>query len=133
MGVPVAHTTATGTFSSEIPYPRLSLFLYAPTRVDLWPAFLRAERVRVEMAYYHETWMTDADGEILSRVPPGVEGYMPAEVNLPASPPRPRRPQPAFGISPFAYVFDEVANLLLAPRYRRSVRRHRRRAGAPRC
>lgn len=131
LSVPVAQTTATGTFSSEIPLPRLSLFLYAFTRVDLWLKFLGADRVRVEMPYYHETWITDADGEILCRVPPDVEGYALAEVTLPDLPPSPRRPQPAFGISLFAYLFDEVANLLLTSRYRRAVRRYYGRHMAP--
>lgn len=122
--VPMVHTTATGTFGSEVPYPRLSLFLYAPTRVDLWRRFLQTDTARVEMAYYDETWVADADGGIISRVPPGAEDYALAEIALPAPSLRPQQPQPTFGISSFAYLFDEAANLLLTPRYRRRVRRH---------
>jgi hypothetical protein len=123
LGVPVIQTTATGTFSSEIPRPRLSLLLYAFTRVDLWSKLLRSSNVRVEMPFYPETWVTNAEGEVLARVPPGVEGYARSEVTLPDSPPFSHGAQPPYGISPFAYLFDRLGNALLAPRYRRQVRR----------
>lgn len=123
LGVPVIQTTATGTFSSEIPRPRLSLLLYAFTRVDLWGKFLRSPDVRVEMPFYQETWVANAEGEVLARVPAGVEGYARREVALPDCPPFSPGTQPPYGISPFAYLFDRLGNALLTPRYRRQVRK----------
>gem|GEM_PF-6445914 len=53
-----------------------------------------------------------------------------ASITFPDAPLAPRR-QPCFGISPAAYLFDALANLLLAPLYRRAVRRHHGQRMAP--
>ncbi len=131
LGVPVVNTAATGTFRSPIPLPRLSTLLFALTRVDLWPKILGARSMEVEMPFYHETWVTDRTGQVLARAEPGQEGYALATVTLPDERPRPQGEQPPFGISPFAYAFDEIGNLLLAPVYRQKVRRALGRRMAP--
>ena len=131
LGVPVVNTTGTGTFSSGIPMPRVSLAVYALFRPDLWPAIPRADRVRVEATYFPETYVADAGGQVLDRVPPGREGVALAEVALADASPAPAGPPPRFGVSPFAYAFDRFANGLLGPVYRRRVRRAHGRHMAP--
>lgn len=72
----------------------------------------QAEQVRIEAGYFNESYAADACGQILSQVPPGVEGYTIAEVNCPASPPQPSGRQPSFGLSAAAYGLDTFANLI---------------------
>jgi predicted amidohydrolase len=123
LGVPVVNTTGAGTFVSRIPLPRLSMAVYALFRPDLWPAILRADQVRVEATYFPETYVANAGGRVLERVPADCEGCAVAEVSLADELPIPPiGPPPPFGISSFAYAFDRFANAVLAPVYRHGVR-----------
>lgn len=122
LGVPVVNTTGTGTFSSRVPLPRLSLAVYALFRPDLWPQVACADQIRVEATYFSETYVADGEGRVLDQVPAGHEGYALAEVTLAPASPVPFGPPPRFGLSPFAYAVDRFANAALAPIYRRGVR-----------
>lgn len=122
LGVPVVNTTGTGLFLSAIPMPKLSLAAYTISRPDLWRYLPMTEGLRVEAGYFQDTYIADAQGKVLAQVAPGAEHYVVAETKIPESTPQPSTPQPAFGISPFAYMFDEFANTVFAPLYRDSVR-----------
>ncbi len=124
LGVPVVNTSGAGYFASEIPLPRLSALLYGLFRPDLWGRIARSERVTVDASYLHETYIAAATGDVRARVPPGEEGFVVAQVPLLDAPPQTAGPQPAFGLSPFAYLYDHIGNLLLTPVYRRGARRH---------
>ncbi len=134
LGVPVVNTTGAGDFVTELPLPRASALVYALFRPDLWARIVRTARVQVRTGYFHETYVADAAGQVLAQVPAEEEGYVVAEVALAAAPPQPAGPQPAFGLSPFVYLYDWLANFLLARVYRREVRRRYGVQGAsPRC
>ena len=122
LGVPVVNTTGTGIFSSAVPSPKVSLAAYLLMRPDFWKYISQADAVRVEAGYFNETYIADADGRVLQRVPPEVEAGTLAEVALADTPPQPRGEQPPFGISTFAYWFDAFANWILASAYRRGIR-----------
>ncbi len=123
LGVPVVNTTGTGHFSSGIPLPHLSLAMYGVTRPDLWPYLPRAGAARIETAYFNETYVADASGRVLAQVPPETEHYALAQVTLAEALPRPRTAQPDFGLPASVYQFDDFANSVLAPVYRRQARR----------
>ena len=127
LGVPVVNTTGTGIFSSTVPSPRASLAIYALAHPGLWKYIPQAEAVRIETGYFNETYVADAAGQVLQRVPPEVEACALAEVTLADAPPQPRGKQPPFGISALAYAFDVYVNRLSSLVYRRGVRRIRRR------
>ena len=129
--VPVVNTTGTGKFSSPVPLPHLSLGIYAMMRPDLWGQLAQAQAARVETGYFNETYVADATGRVLQRVPPEVEGYALAEVTLADSPPQPQGKQPSFGLSVWPYLADEFANVMLAPVYRKGIRRAHGRRMAP--
>jgi len=122
LGVPVVNTTGAGTFKSCLPLPRLSLAIYVLARPDLWKYIPRASEVYVKAGYFQETYIADADGQVLDRVPPGSEDFALAEIALPESLPAPRGRQPRFGISALSYAFDDFANIVLASAYQRKVR-----------
>jgi predicted amidohydrolase len=128
LGVPVVNTTGTGVFSSGVPSPRASLAI-----LGLWKYIPRADAVRIETGYFNETYVANAAGQVLQRVPPEIEACALAEVTLADAPPQPRGKQPPFGISVLAYVFDVYMNRLSSLVYRRNVRRIRGRVvpGSP--
>jgi predicted amidohydrolase len=121
--VPVVNTTGIGSFSSRLPCPRLSLTAFAFTAPWLLKYIPQADRLSIEANYFNETYIADAAGQVLHRVPPGVEGYALSQVTVPEAPPIPKDPQPAFGISEFAYLFDTLAKMGLAVEYRRKIHR----------
>ena len=125
LGVPVVNTTGTGIFSSAVPSPKVSLVAYLLMRPDFWKYISQTDAVRIETGYFNETYIADAAGQVLQRVPPEVEACALAEVALSDSPPQPRGEQPPFGISVFAYLPDAFANAVLPAVYRRNVRRTR--------
>jgi predicted amidohydrolase len=122
LGVPVVNTTGTGVFSSAVPAPKTSVAVHTLARPDLWKYISQAGAVRVEAGYFNETYIADAAGRVLRRVPPEAEAYTLAEVVLADTPPQPHGKQPPFGISVLAYVFDVCANRLSSLVYRRNMR-----------
>ena len=123
LGVPFAQATSTGTFSSTLPAPKRSLAMLA----SLYPSLLRyhatIDQLRVETDYFNETCLVDAAGVVLKRVTPGLEGYVLDNVTLPGTPPLARGRQPSFGLPAYAYLFDALANAILAAEYRNKTRK----------
>jgi len=119
MGVPVVNTTGTGTFRSHLPMPAISLMGMVMTDPRLWKYLTLASQVQVQAGYFQETYVANAAGEVLARVPAGEEGFAVAEVALPDAPLPAKRKPPAYGLSGFAYLLDRYANLLLAGEYRK--------------
>ena len=122
LGAPVVNTTGTGIFSSAVPSPKVSLAAYVLMRPDFWKYIWQVDTVRVEAGYFNETYIADAAGRVLQRVPPEVEAYALAEVVVADTPPQPHGKQPPFGISVFAYLLDAFANAALPKIYRRGIR-----------
>jgi len=122
LGVPVVNTTGTGVFHTAMPRPGVSLSVYFLFRPDLWRYAFRAEEVRVESGYFQETYVADAEGQVLARVPAGVEGVALADVRTSERAPQPAGRPPRFGLPVFAYLLDVFANALLVSVYRKGVR-----------
>ncbi len=99
----------------------------ALTCPQLWQYIAQAERVQIETRYFNETYLADARGNVLERVPAEKEGYALAEIPIADAPPPDRGRQPSFGVSKFAYLFDAFANAVLVQEYRRKVKQHRNR------
>jgi predicted amidohydrolase len=124
LGVPVAQATSTGTFSSSIPNPRSSLAMFSLIHPPLWKYRSQFDRARMEADYFNETYIAGSAGEILQCVDQNAEGFVVSDVTLPDPPPNPRGKQPPFGIPGFIYLFDTVANMILASEYRKKIRRY---------
>jgi hypothetical protein len=123
--VPVVNTTGTGSFISRLPCPRLSLAAFALTAPGLWKYIPQANRLCIEAHYFNETYIADASGQVVQRVPPEVEGFALCQVSVPDSPPNPIGQQPSFGISVYTYLLDAMAKMGLAVEYRRKVSQRR--------
>ncbi|MEW6404068.1 MAG: carbon-nitrogen hydrolase family protein [Chloroflexota bacterium] len=126
LGVPVVQATSTGNFTSSIPAPKLSLMMLALIYPPVWKYKSRFDQVRMKTGYFNETFIADASGTVLQRVPAEVEGYVLDNVSLPDSPPQPKRKQPSSSISKFAYVLDTMANMMFASEYERKVQEYLR-------
>jgi predicted amidohydrolase len=124
LGVPVAHATSTGTFTSLIPKPKPSLAMLALVHPPLWKYRSQFERARMEAGYFNETYIADQSGVVLQSVPPKAEGLAISDVILPDLPPRSKGKQPPFGIPAFTYLLDTIANRLLVSEYRKKTHRY---------
>jgi len=122
--VPVAHSTSTGIFKSSIPNPKSSLTMLSMMYPPLLKYKSQFNHVRMETDYFNETYITDRSGTVLQSVPPNIEGFAISDVILSDSPPQPKGKQPPFGISNFTYLFDTIANRLLASEYRKKTQRY---------
>ncbi len=122
LNVPVLHTTGTGLFRAKFPSPRISLASLLLSAPHLWKYLSQAEHVFVESRYFNETYIADALGKVIERVPAEIETFTLAEIEIPATPPQPRGKQPAFGISILSYWSDAFANWVVTPLYRKKKR-----------
>lgn len=122
LSVPVVNAAGAGIFCSTVPLPRLSLLGFLLTRPDLWNRLNQARATHLTTAgYYNETFVADAEGNVLAHVPEG-EDYVIAEVTLAGEMPYPRRPQPRAGIAFPAYLMGDYMTALMVPVYRQGIR-----------
>jgi predicted amidohydrolase len=124
LGVPVAHATSTGTFTSSIPKPKPSLAMLSLIYPPLWKYKSQFDRARIEAGYFNETYIADNSGVVLQSVQPNSESLAISDVILPDSPPQSKGKQPSFGIPGFTYLFDTIANWLLASEYKKKTQRY---------
>ena len=124
LGIPVAQATSTGTFTSSIPRPRLSLAMFSLLYPSLWKYRSQFDRARMEAEYFNETFIAESSGTIVQYVRQNAEGFVVSDVSLPESPPQPKGKQPPFGIPGFTYLFDTVANMILTSEYRKKAKRY---------
>lgn len=124
LGVPVAHATSTGTFTSLIPKPRSSLAILSLLYPPLWKYKSQFDHVRMEADYYNETYIAENSGAVLQCVQPNTEGFAVSDVTLSDSPPKPKGKQPPYGIPNFIYQFDTMANIILASEYKKKKQRY---------
>lgn len=122
LNLPVLHTTGTGLFRAKLPSPRISLASLLLSAPHLWKYLSQAEHVFVESRYFNETYIADASGKVIERVPAEIETFALAEIEIPATPPQPHGKQPAFGISTLSYWADAFANWAVTPLYRKKMR-----------
>ena len=124
LGVPVAHATSTGTFTSLIPKPKPSLAILSLLYRPLWKYKSQFDRARMEADYNNETYIAENSGTVLHCVQSNAEGFAVSDVTLSDSPPKPKGKQPPFGIPNFIYLFDKVANIILASEYKKKTQRY---------
>ncbi len=124
LGVPVAHSTSTGIFSSFIPNPKPFLTFFSIMYPSLWKHKSQFNHVRIEAEYFNETYIADNSGTILQSVQPNIEGFAISDVTLSDSPPQPKGKQPPFGIPKFMYLVDTIANTMFASEYRKKTHRY---------
>jgi predicted amidohydrolase len=124
LGVPVAHATSTGVFSSSIPNPKSSLAMLSVIYPPLWKHKSQFALAHVETDYFNETYIADNSGTVLQFVPPNTEGFAISNVILPDFPPKPKEKQQPFGIPKFTYLFDTIANKLLVSEYKKKTNRY---------
>jgi hypothetical protein len=117
LGVPSVNTSGSGVFHSHIPRPRLSLAVWLAARPDLWKYIPQAEKVYMEMGYFDETFIADANGQVLNRTKLNGDDLAVAQVELAGKTPIPQAPQPKIDLSPLTYRADELANALLVGYY----------------
>jgi hypothetical protein len=122
-GIPLVQATSTGTFTSAIPNPKLSLGILALVYPPLWKHVAGSEPPRIEAGYFNESFIADASGVVQESVQPGLEGYALSAVSLPDALPQPVGKRPPFGIPQASYWFDSFANWIFAFNYRKKLRK----------
>jgi len=70
---------------------------------QLWRYRSSFAQTRIETGYFNETFIADAVGTVLQRVPSDMNGYAISQVALADALPQPKGKQPVLGVSPFAY------------------------------
>jgi predicted amidohydrolase len=124
LGVPVAHATSTGIFTSPIPNPKSSLVMLSVIYPPLLKYKSQFDLVRMEANYFNETYITDNSGTILQSVQPDTEGFAVSDVIMPDFPPQSNGKQPAFGIPKSMYLIDSIAEMMFASEYNKKRQRY---------
>jgi hypothetical protein len=124
LNVPGVNASATGTFNSALPRPRIAAAAMVALRPDLWRHIPKGEDVTMHATYYQQTKVVGAGGEVLAHFE-GEEGYVVAPVQLPDErPPTPQTAQPEMPYSNAAYFLIDVVGTALTERlYRDGIRR----------
>lgn len=118
LGVPLVNTTGTGHFRSHIPRPKMAVLLLGFFFPRIWKHFKQAEQIEIETDYFNETYISDAAGQVLAQVPPETEGFVMAEVNLPAAPPPAKGKPPRYGMPLSGYGLDWFFRRVTTATYR---------------
>ncbi len=124
LGVPVAHATSTGIFTSSVPNPKSSLAMLSVVHPPLLKYKSQFDQVRMETNYFNETYITDNSGTVLQSVQPDIEGFAISDVILPALPPKPKGKQPPFGIPKSMYSIGSIAEMMFASEYNKKTQRY---------
>jgi hypothetical protein len=117
LGVPVVNTTGGGRFCTFLSRPRLSFTGFLAARPDLWKYISQAEKIYLEAGYFDQTFIADANGQVLTRTKIDGDDLAIAQVELADKTPAPQTPQPKIDLSPLTYRVDEMVNALLVNYY----------------
>lgn len=117
LGVPAVNTTGGGQFHSSLSRPQLSFSGFLAARPDLWKYIFQAEKIYLEAGYFDQTFIANANGEILTRTKNDGDDFAVAQVELAEKTPVPQTPQPKIDLSNFTYRVDELVNALLVNYY----------------
>jgi predicted amidohydrolase len=124
LGVPVAHATSTGIFTSSIPNPRSSLAMLSVVYPSILKYKSQFDHARMEANYFNETYITDDSGNVLQSVQSDTEGFAVSDVLMPDSAPQSKGRQPAFGIPKSMYLIDSIAEMMFASEYNKKTQRY---------
>jgi hypothetical protein len=125
LDIPIVNTSCSGVFSSKVPMPYLSMLFLLPLNRNFMKYYSQASSVILESGYFPETYIANASGQILGKVPPDIESYTVATIDLSKTSKPVANKLPNFGLSPLTYWIDSFANMLLASHYRRRIRKYR--------
>jgi predicted amidohydrolase len=117
LGVPAVNTTGGGQFQTHLARPRLSFANFLAARPDLWKYLSQAEKIVIEAGYFDQTFIVDANGQVLNRTTLDGDDVAVAQVELAEKTPVPQTPQPKIDLSPLTYWADEFANAMLVNYY----------------
>lgn len=109
LGVPVANSTACGTFESPVPNGKATLLGFVSSAPGLVRYLPRAAELTVHAEMVDACRIVSGEGKSLAqRTQASGEGFALAEVHLPATRPQPRGPQPAARISRMTYFVSDT-------------------------
>ncbi len=117
LGIPTLQTTGGGKFQTHLPRPHLSFSVQLAARPDLWKYVSQADEICFEARYYDQTFIADANGQVLKRTRLDGDDVAVAQVELAGKTPIPQAPQPKIDLSPLTYWADEMTNALLVEYY----------------
>ncbi len=117
LGVPALQTTGGGQFRSHLSRPQLSFAVQLAARPDLWKYISQADKIVIEAGYFDQTFIADANGQVLTRTKIDGDDLAVAPVELAEKTPSPQRKQPPIDLYPITYWADELANRLLVNYY----------------
>lgn len=123
LGVPMVGAAVSGKFSSHLPRPHLSAAAFFATHPRLWKYIPHAGKLLIESGYFNDTFIADADGQVLAQVPGDEEGFVIHSVTLADEPPKARGKQPTFGMNKLAHVVDWLVNQWMGGYYRKHAKR----------
>jgi len=123
LSVPMVNAAISGKFSSHLPRPRLSAAVFFAMRPDLWKYIPQAGKILLESGYFNETFIADADGQVLAQTPGDEESFVIHSVTIADELPQARGKQPAFGMSRLAYFADWVVKQWMGGYYRKRAKR----------
>jgi len=117
LGVPALQTTGGGRFQSHLSRPQLSFAVQLAARPDLWKYVAQAEKIVLEAGYFDQTFIADAQGDVLKRTQLDGDDVAVAQVELAEKTPVPQEPQPKIDLHPLTYWADALVNALLVNYY----------------
>jgi predicted amidohydrolase len=117
LGIPAVNTTGGGNFRTFLARPQLSFTGYLAARPDLWKYIPQAEKIYIESGYFDQTYIADANGQVLARTKIDGDDFAVAQVELAEKTPVPQKPQPKIDLSPLTYWVDEFAKSALTNYY----------------
>ncbi len=123
LGVPSAQATSAGKFQTGLPRPKISLAALFGARPDLWKYISQAAQVKVSSGYFNDTFIANAQGEVLNQTNLDNDDVVISIVQLSDQTPVPNEKQPEFGLPPQTYLADRFSNSLLENYYNKHWRR----------
>jgi predicted amidohydrolase len=117
LGIPAVNTSGGGKFHTALSRPQLSFSGFLAARPDLWKYIPDAKKIHLECGYFDQTFVTDANGQVLARTKIDGDDFAVAQVELAEKTPAPQKPQPKIDLSPLTYRADEFVNALLTNYY----------------
>ncbi len=117
LGVPAVNTSGGGHFRTLLSRPQLSFTGFLAARPDLWKYLSQAEEISLEAGYFDQTFIADANGQVLARTKLAGDDLTIAQVELAEKTPVPHTPQPKIDLSPLTYWVDKMVNALLVNYY----------------
>ena len=125
MGVPVAHSSGYGKFSTPLPIAEPTVAYSAIQQPnEFFELMKQAPDVTLETKFGYHTQVIDAEGDVIARVSQDGDAFTIATIDLPDEKPVPVGDQPTFDYPPQEYIaIDVLSDAVYAPVYQRKMRK----------